>query len=121
MKALFELLGLGGRIVEAKVQLKEAKIKAKAEATLKVLDADSGWEQMAAQNAANSYADEWWTAILTVPLILAFLGFDEIVTNGFEALDGVPPWYTWAVLASVSFAFARKTVPNVLGLGFKRK
>ncbi len=121
MKALLELLGLGGRIVEAKVALKEAQIKAKAEATLKVLDADSGWEHMAAQNAASGWADEYWTAILSVPLILAFLGYGDVIESGFASLENVPPWYTWAVLASVSFAFARKKIPDFATWVFKRR
>ena len=114
MKAIWELLGLGGRIVEARVKLKEAQIVAEADAVARVVDQKGAWETLAAQNAANSWLDEWWTVILSIPLMLAFVPKLAVyVERGFIAIETVPEWYQWAVLASVSFAFARKTIPKL--------
>jgi len=114
MKGIFELLGLGGRLVEARIKLKEAQIVSKADLVKNAADNDSAWERLAAENAKSSWLDEWWTLVLTIPLIMAFVPFlAPYVHEGFNALVDVPEWYTWAVLASVSFAFARKTIPKL--------
>ncbi|MCD9147873.1 hypothetical protein [Pseudophaeobacter flagellatus] len=113
MKWIAELLGIGSKIVEARSRLKVAKIEAQTTATQSRAQQDGAWEAMAAENARNSWLDEYWTAVLTVPLVLAFLGAGDAVADGFAALQGVPDWYKWSVLASVSFAFARKTMPGV--------
>lgn len=115
-----ELLGVGGRIAESRIKLKETELRARGEAMLQGLDSEKAWEISAAENSKSSLADEWWTVLLSIPLILAFLGYDGVVERGFDALDNVPPWYTWAVLASVSFAFARKKMPS-LGQWFRKK
>lgn len=114
MKTFLELLGLGGKIVDARRDLKIAKIEAQTTAIQSRAQQDGAWEAMAAENARNSWLDEYWTAVLTVPLVLAFLGLGDEVDAGFEALADVPEWYIWSVLASVSFAFARKTMPGVV-------
>ena len=118
MKWLAELLGIGGKIIEARSNLKRAKIEAETKAVLARADQEGAWEAIAAENARTSWLDEYWTAILTVPLVLAFLGFGKVVDEGFQALAGVPEWYVWAVLASVGWAFARRGVP---GLGSWRR
>lgn len=119
MNKLLEVLGLGGRILEAKIGLKEAKITAQAQAVAQSVDAEGAWERIAAENSKASWLDEWWTLVLTVPLIMAFVPWlANYVNTGFQALENVPEWYTWAVLASVSFAFARKTIPK---LGWARR
>lgn len=114
MKWLLELLGLGGEIVKAKTDLKRAKIEAETKAVLAVGDREGAWEKMAAQNAANSWADEFWTVILSIPLIMAFIPWlQPFVTQGFTSLETVPEWYRWSVLAAISFAFARKKLPKL--------
>ena len=73
MKNLLELFGIGGKIIEARVDLKRAKIEAEADAVRKGLDNEGAWEMHAAQNAANSWLDEWWTLVLSVPLVMCFV------------------------------------------------
>jgi hypothetical protein len=121
MNKILEILGLGGRILEARIENKATQIKAKSAAVLKGMDGEASWEAAAAMNASNSWADEYWTLLLSIPLVLAFLGFHATVTNGFNALRDVPQWYTWAVLASVSFAFARKKLPPLTSWARNRK
>ena len=112
--AVLNLVGLGKDIVVAKSELKVAEVQARTQVATQRMAADAGWEASAAQNSASSWLDEWWTFVLSLPLIAAFVPWAvPYVHAGFEALEKVPEWYVWAVLASVSFAFARKRMPPV--------
>jgi len=112
--AVLNLVGLGKDIIVAKSDLKVAEVKARAEVASERITAQANWEASAAQNSANSWLDEWWTFVLSLPLIAAFIPWAvPYVHAGFKALENVPEWYVWAVLASVSFAFARKKLPDL--------
>ena len=106
-------------IFVAKLDLKKTQITAEAQILQTAAQNTADWEKIAGQNAANSYLDELWTGVLLVPLVLSFAGYDDMVTEGFKSLENMPEWYAWAVMASVGWAFARKSVP-ALGSGFKR-
>ncbi|KPU84237.1 hypothetical protein JI58_04945 [Marinosulfonomonas sp. PRT-SC04] len=60
-------------------------------AVLNAGDREGAWETMAAKNAANSWVDEFWTLILSIPLEMAFIPqLQEFVMQGFIALEEVP-------------------------------
>ena len=111
MKWLKTLIEPLAEIFTAKISLKKAKLEAEAQAFQTAAQSVSTWEQLAAKNASGSYLDELWTAVLLVPLIMAFAGYEETVTDGFSALENMPEFYVWAVMASVGWAFARKDIP----------
>lgn len=114
LNAILNLVGLGKEVIGARVNLKVAEIEARAKRFAMVANNEATWEQMAAQNSANSWLDEWWTIVLSFPLIACFVpALVPFVAQGFEALATVPQWYVWAVLASVSFAFARHKMPDL--------
>jgi len=116
MKWLLEILGIGGEIAKARTDLKRARIEAETKAVLQAGDRAGAWETMAAQNAAKSWIDEFWTVILSLPLVMAFIPYlQPFVEQGFTSLETVPEWYRWSVLAAISFAFARKKLPNIAG------
>ncbi len=117
LQNIFEPLA---QIFTAKIELKKTKIKAEATAYQTAAQSAADWEAMAAQNAANSWLDEIWTAVLLVPLVLAFAGYGDTVDQGFKALEGMPEFYTWAVMASVGWAFARKDVPKLVSWAKKK-
>lgn len=113
MQGLLAKLGIGP-LAESYMELRKAKITAEIDRFQAGLDAEAQWEANAAQNAATSWLDEWWTVILSIPLIMAFVPWlAPYVDAGFQALSAVPEWYVWGVLASISFAFARRTLPSV--------
>ncbi|WP_420011322.1 hypothetical protein [Tateyamaria sp.] len=126
--AIAAALGLGREAVEARGRLKVAKIEARAKieesratAALRAAEHDAAWETLALSDAASSWKDEWWTILLAIPLILAFVpGLPPYIEAGFAALDETPDWYRWALLAAISFAFGRRVMPQIGGAG-KRK
>jgi len=50
-----------------------------------------------AEASNNSWKDEWLTILVSIPLILAFAGKEDVVTRGFEALELMPDFYKTAV------------------------
>ena len=72
--------------------------------------------QIAAQkNMQSSWRDEWFTVILSIPLIIVFLAvffnrpdWIEKLKEGFTALDSLPEWYIWALLAAIASSFSLK-------------
>lgn len=112
-KTILEALGFTKEIIHARSELKRVKIEAQAQTIVAAAAQEGAWEAMAGQNAANSWLDEFWTIVLSIPLILAFFpNLQPFVAEGFTALEEVPEWYRWAVLAAISFAFARKKLPD---------
>lgn len=63
------------------------------------------------RNAGDSWKDEYWTLILSIPAIGAF--FPEWVpriTEGFAALETMPDWYVMSVLASIGASFGYRAL-----------
>lgn len=117
---LAEVLGVGKEALAARnarrvaqIEADTATYKARADAAAQSAAQSHMWEIQAMQGAATSWKDEWFTVLLSLPLILSFIpGGDIYVQRGFEVLDGTPQWYQWAVLAAISFAFGRRVLPK---------
>ena len=60
-----------------------------------------------AQNQAGSWNDEFLLIIYTIPILLAFCGDwgREIVSNGFEALEKMPTFYSVSLGAMIASSF----------------
>lgn len=71
------------------------------------------WEAIQAENGRHSWKDEFWTIILSIPMILCFI--PEFVPNihaGFKALEEMPDFYQYwlgvAVLTSFGVRFTKR-------------
>jgi len=98
------ILSLGKIWLEGKQELSKAKqeaklvtTKAQAEIMSKVAKGELEWNQTMAQASNNSWKDEWLTILVSIPLILAFTGHEDIVSRGFAALESMPDFYKTAV------------------------
>lgn len=105
---MFNIIGsvvsLGKIWLEGKQELSKAKqeaklvtTKAQAEIMSKVAKGELEWNQTMAQASNNSWKDEWLTILVSIPLILAFTGHEDIVSRGFAALESMPDFYKTAV------------------------
>ena len=111
---------LTGQTVEAVLEYKQARAKAKAEIELEKLRGkaayerakteraensegrDHEWEMMSIQNSG--WKDEWVLVVLSIPMVLSFVPATvEYVNRGFAALESPPVWYR-VVVASVYLA-----------------
>lgn len=106
MSVLKNWLEARHKIDEIKVESAVKIEQAKQEAELKRLTADVDWEAEMARQAGSSWKDEYWTIVLSLPLILVFFPVTQgYVITGFDALKSLPEWYLWYVGIAIGAAF----------------
>jgi hypothetical protein len=98
---------------KAKRQLKAAKQETELKIEYAKATADIDWDKQAMLNAQNSWKDEWFTIILSIPAILSFINFSwlpgpRIVADGFAALGTAPDYYLGAFGLAVAAAFGMR-------------
>jgi hypothetical protein len=98
------LLSIGKQYLQGKQELhlaqskaKLVQVEAKAEISRKVAAGELEWNNTMAEASNNSWKDEWLTILVSIPLILAFAGKEDVVTRGFEDLELMPDFYKTAV------------------------
>jgi len=100
--------GLAASIIDSKTQLKltEAEIKKKQ------LTGEIDWDIEAIRATQNSWKDEWITLLFSIPLILAFCGDwgNQIVQDGFTALEAMPTWYQVSLGGIVSASIGLRSI-----------
>jgi len=121
---MLKILGaLGSRLVEGwlgrmadKRSLERARVEAAIAREQKLAQSEIDWDIEWARQAQSSWKDEFFTIILTAPLIAAAF-YPNRIREMFENLEAVPMWWIVAWTVSVSAAFGyRKLVNLVLGL-----
>jgi len=86
---------------------------AKVNSTIRKIDADVDWDKTMAEGSKDSWKDEYWTIILSIPLILCFIPhLAPYVLDGFEVLNQCPEWYVISVGVAIAAAFGRNEVIN---------
>jgi hypothetical protein len=99
---------LAASIIDSKTQLKltEAEIKKKQ------LTGEIDWDIEAIKATQNSWKDEWITLLFSIPLILAFCGDwgNQIVQDGFTALEVMPTWYQVSLGGIVSASIGLRSI-----------
>jgi len=112
-----ELAGtyLKGRVERSKaeVEAKVATSAAKAAVMTKVAAGEMEWNQAWAEGAQSSWKDEWLTILVSIPLILAFTGYEDVVQRGFEALEAMPSYYKTAVGVVFAASFGVQSVTKM--------
>lgn len=110
---------LAGGFLKNKAEEKQAKHEAK----MKVIQSDGDWESKMADASANSWKDEFWTIVLSVPIFMIgysiVVGDPEIVNrveDGFVALSGLPEWYQYLLFIAISSSFGIKGVSKLMSL-----
>ena len=84
---------LAGTWMEGKVETQKAKV----EVAKRVAAGEQDWNIEQAKNSNASWKDEWLTVLVSIPLILAFTGHEDIVQRGFDAFQSIPDFYKTAV------------------------
>lgn len=102
---------------------KAAEKQAKHEARMSLIQNDADWESKMADASSNSWKDEWFTVILSIPLIL--IGYavtvDDVtiidrVKAGFQALEELPEFYQYLLFMAVSASFGIKGADKIMSL-----
>lgn len=89
--------------------------KVKQEVKLEKLKTDADWEARMADATRNSWKDEWFTVVLSAPLlaIMWAVATDDVsiierVNQGFEALQALPEFYQQLLVIAVLASFGLK-------------
>jgi len=103
------------QIATAELARDVAVIQSQAAAVARGENNEHEWNMEAARQARTSWKDEWFTVLLSVPLVLAFIpGAAPLVESGFAAISQTPEWYRLYLGAAVAFAFGvRHLIPLV--------
>jgi len=90
---------VGGKVAvsKAKAEARLEATRAETEVMKKVTAGELDWNQTMAKASNTSWKDEWLTILVSIPLILAFTGYEDVVTRGFTALESMPTFYKTAV------------------------
>ena len=108
-----QLIGPLASLVTGHFERKAEEKKAVHEAKMVAIQQDANWENIHANNAANSWKDEWFTILFSVPCILAFFpSMVPVVMSGFEALNAMPEWYKGFLGAAVAASFGLRGLAN---------
>ena len=114
------LVGLVSSFVKGKQDLAKVKQKAKlvtitadAEVKRKVASGEIAWDNKMADASANSWKDEYLTILVSIPLILAFVGYEDVVIRGFTALEAMPDFYKTAVGVVFAASFGVKAMTKM--------
>lgn len=98
---------------KAKRELKKAKVNSEIRMLENAQQHTIDWEKLWAAQASGSLKDEWWTAIVSIPLILVFVpDMVEHVKAGFAALEELPEWYVQMVMIAFGASFGVRIVPK---------
>lgn len=104
-----DLISLGSTCIQGRQKKAQAKAEAEADVMRTAATSRAEWEKLQAQGAANSWKDEYWTLILSVPAILCFFpGTVEAVQAGFNALETMPEYYRYFLGVSITASFGIK-------------
>ena len=110
-----QIVGTGFKVMQTRSQTKQIQAMAEQKHYEKMLEGKINYE-VAKQNAMdNSWRDEWFTILLSIPLLIIFgsifLDKPEWITKlkeGFETMNQLPDWYIYALLAAIASSFGLK-------------
>ena len=86
--------------------------QAKHQATMQVIQNTATWEQHMAEASGKSWKDEWFTVVLSLPLLAVCYGvaMDDLsivqrVGIAFTELDKLPEYYQYLLFVAVTASF----------------
>jgi len=115
------LLGPIAELAGGFLKNKAEQSKAKHEAKMNVIQNDADWEAKMADASANSWKDEFFSLILSLPLF--FIGYAIVVDDmtiinrveqAFAALNNLPDWYQYLLFIAVSASFGIKGADKIM-------
>lgn len=92
--------------VDSELRIREAMTYANIDLAKAGQVADIQWASTMAEASKDSWKDEWFTVVLSLPAIMAFVpGLTDYVELGFYALSQTPEWYRYSFLVAIGASF----------------
>jgi len=102
-------------VVKTKTETKKLMAQAEQTHVRKMAEGEIAYAIESQKNMQNSWRDEWFTVILSLPLLIVFgaiffgkYEWIEKLKEGFNTLDSLPDWYIWALMAAIASSFGLK-------------
>ena len=102
-------------VVKTKTETKKLLAEAEQTHVRKMAEGEIEYAIQAQKSMGDSWRDEWFTIILSIPLLIVFISifankpeWIEKLKEGFIALDELPDWYIWALMAAIASSFGLK-------------
>ena len=102
--------------------------KAVHDARMQVIQNTASWEQLMASASATSWKDEWFTLLLSAPVVALMWGIGmndvEIIDRiglAFSELNRLPDWYQYLLFMAVSASFGIRGADKLLALKGKKQ
>jgi len=112
-------LELGKDFIKGKADEK----KAIQERKINAIQNDADWESKMADATKNSWKDEFFSIILSLPLIAVAYSVAmndtaiiDRVNEGFAALNQLPEWYQYLLFIAVSASFGLKSADKIMSM-----
>lgn len=97
------------KLAEAELETKLAIERAKVESAARVTEGKAlheiKWSEIMAEGSKESWKDEWFAIILSLPFLLSMFGLSSWADRAFEAMAKAPEWYTISFLVAVGASF----------------
>jgi hypothetical protein len=112
-------LELGKEFIKGKADEKKAIQQRK----INQINNDADWEAKMADATKDSWKDEWFSILLSLPLLgvaYSVVMDDETiiarVNEGFAALNQLPEWYQYLLFIAVSASFGLKSADKIMSM-----
>ena len=109
--------------IKGKREVQQAKIEGQREAAANA----ATWEQQMAKASESSWKDEWFTVLLSMPIVAIVYG---VITNdpaviqrvglAFDQLNALPEWYQFLLIIAVLASFGIRSFDKLLTMMKKR-
>jgi hypothetical protein len=117
------LIGPAMDLAKDFVKGKAEEKKAIQERKIQAIQNDADWENKMADATKNSWKDEWFSLILSAPLIaVAYsVAMDDSqiiarMNEAFDALNALPEWYQYLLFIAVTASFGVKGADKLMNL-----
>jgi hypothetical protein len=97
------------------------------EAKMEVIKNTASWEQLMASASATSWKDEWFTLLLSAPVVALMWGISmndvailDRIGIAFSELNMLPDWYQYLLFMAVSASFGIRGADKLLALKGKK-
>jgi len=93
---MIQLLTMVGGLATEWIQGKREESKAKQEAKITAIKSIENWDAIQAQGSQNSWRDEWFVLVLSIPRVL----------------DNMPEYYKGFLAAAIAASFGLKSLAS---------
>jgi len=116
-------IGAVAEVVKEWFTNRREESKAKHEQKLEAIRTTASWEELMASASATSWKDEWFTVLLSGPIVAIVWGIGmndmdiiERIGIAFTELDKLPDWYQYLLYVAVTASFGIRGADKIMAL-----